>query len=64
MSNQKTYEIYLKYPDGEVEEAIITTDNIQWSIDQFIRNRKVFSEMNVELKEDGKDREEKGNLSE
>ena len=64
MSNQKTYEIYLKYPDGEVEEAIITTDNIQWSIDQFIRNRKVFSEMNVELKEDGKDREEKRNLSE
>jgi len=64
MSDKKTYEIYLKYPDGEVEEATITTDNIKWSIDQFIRNRKVFSEMNVELKEDGKDREEKGNLSE
>jgi len=64
MSDKQTYEIYLKYTDGEVEEATITTDNIKWSIDQFIRNRKVFSEMNVELKEDGKDREEKGNLSE
>ena len=54
-SELKTYNIFLRYTDGEVEEASITTDNIEWSIDQFVRNRKTFSELNVELKENGKE---------
>ena len=55
MNNSKTYNIFLRYIDGETDNVTITTDNIEWSIDQFIRNRKTFSELNVELKENGKE---------
>ena len=55
MSDKKTYEVYLKYNDGTTETTTIVTEDIKWSIDQFIRNRKVINELNVELKEDGKE---------
>lgn len=56
----KTYEITIKYLDGEVETTTITTHDIKWSLEQYIRNRKVFNEFNVVVKENGK--EVKGNL--
>jgi hypothetical protein len=51
----KTYEITIKYLDGQVETVTINTNDIKWSLDQFIRNRKVFNELNIELKENGKE---------
>lgn len=51
----KTYEVTIKYFDGQVETTTITTNDIIWSLDQFIRNRKVFDGINIELKENGKE---------
>lgn len=51
----KTYEITIKYLDGQVETTTINTNDIIWSLDQFIRNRKVFNGLNIELKENGKE---------
>jgi hypothetical protein len=51
----KTYEITIKYLDGQIETATINTNDIKWSLDQFIRNRKVFDGLNIELKENGKE---------
>jgi hypothetical protein len=51
----KTYEITIKYLDGQVETTTINTNDILWSLDQFIRNRKVFNGLNIELKENGKE---------
>jgi hypothetical protein len=51
----KTYEITIKYLDGQIETTTINTNDIKWSLDQFIRNRKVFNELNIELKENGKE---------
>jgi hypothetical protein len=51
----KTYEITIKYLDGQVETTTINTNDIKWSLDQFIRNRKVFDGLNIELKENGKE---------
>jgi hypothetical protein len=51
----KTYEITIKYLDGQVETTTINTNDIVWSLDQFIRNRKVFNGLNIELKENGKE---------
>lgn len=51
----KTYEITIKYLDGLVETTTITTNDLKWSLDQFIRNRKVFDGLNIELKENGKE---------
>ena len=56
-NNKKEYNIYIKYIDGTTQTADIITEDIKWSIDQFIRNRKVINELNVELKEDGKEEE-------
>lgn len=56
----KTYEVTIKYLDGEVETTTITTNDIKWSLEQYIRNRKVFNEFNVVVKENEK--EVKGNL--
>jgi hypothetical protein len=56
-NNKKEYNIYIKYTDGTTETTDIITDDIKWSIDQFIRNRKVINELNVELKEDDKEEE-------
>ena len=44
----KTYEITIKYLDGQVETTTINTNDIVWSLDQFIRNRKVFNGLNIE----------------
>jgi hypothetical protein len=43
----KKYEITIKYLDGQVETTTIITDDIKWSLDQFIINRKLFNELNV-----------------
>jgi hypothetical protein len=43
----KKYEITIKYLDGQVETTTIITDDIKWSLDQFVRNRKLFDELNV-----------------
>lgn len=51
----KTYEITIKYLDGQVENTTITTNDIIWSLDQFVRNRKLFEGLNIELKENGKE---------
>jgi len=51
----KTYEITIKYLDGQVETTTINTNDIVWSLDQFIRNRKLFEGLNIELKENGKE---------
>jgi hypothetical protein len=51
----KKYEITIKYLDGQVETTTIITDDIKWSLDQFIRNRKVVENLNIELKENGKE---------
>ena len=51
----KTYDITIKYLDGQVESTTITTNDIKWSLDQFIRNRKVFEGLNVEVQENGKE---------
>lgn len=56
----KTYEVTIKYLDGEVETTTINTHDIKWSLEQYIRNRKVFNEFNVVVKENEK--EVKGNL--
>lgn len=51
----KTYEITIKYLDGQVENTTINTNDIVWSLDQFVRNRKLFEGLNVQLKENGKE---------
>ena len=51
----KTYEITIKFLDGQVENTTITTNDILWSLDQFVRNRKLFEGLNIELKENGKE---------
>jgi len=51
----KTYEITIKYLDGKTESTTITTNDIIWSLDQFVRNRKLFEGLNIELKENGKE---------
>lgn len=51
----KTYEITIKYLDGQVETTTINTTDILWSLDQFVRNRKLFEGLNIELKENGKE---------
>lgn len=37
----KKYLIEFTYANGEVEEVELTTDRLEWSIDQWCRNRKV-----------------------
>lgn len=38
---KKKYLIEFKYANGELEEVELTTDNIEWSIQQWCRNRHV-----------------------
>ena len=47
----------IKYLDGQVDTTTITTNDLKWSLDQFIRNRKVVENLNIELKEDDKEEE-------
>lgn len=37
----KKYIVEFTYADGKVEEVELTTDRIEWSIDQWSRNRAV-----------------------
>lgn len=53
--NKKKYKIDIKYFSGESESTILETDNIKWSIDQFIRNRKNHSDLKIETLEDVKE---------
>ena len=39
---KKKYLIEFTMADGSIEEVEITTDNIEWSIDQWKRNRNVY----------------------
>lgn len=56
----KTYEIFIKYLDGQTETATITTHDIKWTIDQFTRNRNPYKDIIVELQSDEKEIREKG----
>jgi|GEM_PF-1463185 hypothetical protein len=38
---KKTYLIEFTYFDGQKEEVSLTSDNIEWSIEQYSRNRKI-----------------------
>jgi len=38
----KTYKLELNYYNGEKELMEITTDRLEWSIDQLQRNRNAF----------------------
>ena len=38
---KKKYIIEFKYSNGDTEEVTLVTDNIQWSIEQWCRNRSV-----------------------
>lgn len=62
--NKIKYKIDIKYLNGESESTIIETDDIKWSIDQYIRNRKAPSNLLVEILQDGKEtgKEEQRNL--
>ncbi len=62
--NKIKYKIDIKYLNGESESTIIETDDIKWSIDQYIRNRKAPSNLLVETLQDGKEigKEEQRNL--
>ena len=46
----KKYIVEFTMIDGSKEEVIFTTDRLQWSIDQWIRNRRV---SNYEILEEG-----------
>jgi len=39
----KTYLIEFTHLDGKVEEVELTTDRLEWSIDQWCRNRAIAS---------------------
>ncbi len=62
--NKIKYKIDIKYLNGESESTIIETDDIKWSINQYIRNRKAHSNLLVETLQDGKEtgEEEQRNL--
>ena len=38
---KKKYTVEFTYADGEKEEVVFETDNIKWSMDQWIRNRNI-----------------------
>jgi hypothetical protein len=38
---KKKYLIEFTYSNGKVEEIELTTDNIEWSIEQWCRNRSI-----------------------
>ena len=40
---KKKYLIEFTYTNGDKEEVELTTDNIEWSIEQYSRNRKIVS---------------------
>jgi len=49
----KTYKITIQYyseKDNALEETELTTDRLEWSIDQYQRNRMPFKVLSVEEK--------------
>lgn len=38
---KKTYLIEFTYSNGQKEEVKLTSDNIEWSIEQYSRNRQI-----------------------
>jgi len=43
MSTQKKYTIEFTHQDGRIEEVELITDRIDWSIDQWKRNRAIIN---------------------
>lgn len=43
MKDSKTYLIEINYTDGEVEQIELTTDRLDWSMEQYQRNRKTLN---------------------
>ena len=43
----KTYIVEFTYGDGTIEEVTLTTDRIEWSIDQWMRNRYVVDHKSI-----------------
>ena len=41
MSTYKKYIIEFTHQDGKIEEVELITDNIEWSIEQYCRNRSI-----------------------
>jgi len=39
----KTYLIEVTYGSGEIEQIELTTDRLEWSMDQYQRNRKTLN---------------------
>ena len=39
----KTYRILIEYLNGDKEEIDLTTDRLEWSMDQYGRNRLPFT---------------------
>ena len=39
----RKYTINIRYEDGETEETVIRTTNIDWSMEQYQRNRQPFT---------------------
>jgi len=38
---KKKYTVEFTYSNGQKEEVVFETDNIKWSMDQWIRNRSI-----------------------
>lgn len=47
---KKKYLVEFTYHNGDKEEVTLTTDNIVWSIEQYMRNRHI---INHEILEEG-----------
>lgn len=43
MKDSKTYLLEINYTNGETEKLELTTDRLEWSIEQYQRNRKFFN---------------------
>lgn len=43
MKDSKTYMIQLEYLNGDMETIELTTDRLEWSMDQYGRNREPFN---------------------
>ena len=50
MKDSKTYLIEIKYVSGEVDQIELTTDRLEWSMNQYQRNREPLTWRLVEQK--------------
>lgn len=44
----KTYLVEFTHSDGKVEEVTLTTDRLEWSIEQWCRNRSIVNHKVIE----------------